>query len=94
MSTPQVINEVATAINEVISVIAGSVLKVLPVFVLMLMGLAVLDVFLGGLFEDDAKNQTPFLSDHSESEIQHSEIPLGSNVFDSNPKVYKGLPHA
>lgn len=72
MSYPQVINEVAGAINAVINVIAVSVIKVLPVLVVMLIGLAAIDVFVGALLESDAQKETPFLSDSHSAEIQLS----------------------
>ncbi len=74
MSYPQVISEVAGAINAVINVIAGSVLKVLPVLLVMLLGLAAIDVFVGTLLEGNARPETPFLS-----ESQQAEIKLSSN---------------
>jgi hypothetical protein len=75
MSYPQVINEVAGAINAVISVIASSVFKVLPVLLVLLMVMAAIDVFVGTLFEGEARTETPFVSGNPRAEIH-----LSSNV--------------
>lgn len=75
MSYPQVINEVAGAINAVISVIASSVFKVLPVLLVMLMVMAAIDVFVGTLFEGETHTETPFVSGNPPAEIH-----LSSNV--------------
>lgn len=70
MSYPTVINEVVSAINGVINVIALSVLKVLPVLVAMLLGLIAIDMVIGSMFGDDAQTESPFLSETSQAEIQ------------------------
>lgn len=81
MSYPQVVNEVASAINAVIHVIVVSVAKVLPVLAVMIIGLAAIDVFVGDVsevtafkgeaFKGDAQPE-PFLSDAHQAEIQLS----------------------
>ncbi|HSI27666.1 MAG: hypothetical protein ACAH05_08160 [Methylophilus sp.] len=70
MSYPAVINEVASAINGVINVIAWSVLKVLPVLVAMLIGLIAVDMVIGSMFDDESKKESPFLSETSQAEMQ------------------------
>lgn len=75
MSYPQVINEIAGAIHSVINVITGSVLKVLPVLMVIVIGLAAVDVFVGALFDGEVQTETPILSGSHPAEIQ-----LSSNV--------------
>ncbi len=70
MSYPAVINEVASAINGVINVIAWSVLKVLPVLVAVLIGLIAVDMVIGSMFDDESKKESPFLSETSQAEMQ------------------------
>jgi hypothetical protein len=70
MSYPAVINEVASAINGVINVIAWSVLKVLPVLVAMLIGLIAVDMMMESMFEDESQTGSPFLSETSQTDIQ------------------------
>ena len=72
MSYPQVINEVAGAINAVINVIAGSVLKVLPILLLILIGFASLDIFFGTLLEGKSQTERPFLTKNHPAEMQLS----------------------
>ena len=70
MSYPHVINEVASAVNSVINVIAWSVLKVLPVLVAMLIGLIAIDMLIGSVVESDTPTASPFLSSNSQADIQ------------------------
>ncbi|MGP1717055.1 MAG: hypothetical protein ACTS9Y_07745 [Methylophilus sp.] len=65
-----VINEVASAINGVINVIAWSVLKVLPVLIAILIGLIAIDMLIGSMFGNQTQTESPFLSETSQTEIQ------------------------
>lgn len=70
MSYPHVINEVASAVNSVINVIAWSVLKVLPVLVAMLIGLIAINMLIGSVVETEAPTGSPFLSETPQTDIQ------------------------
>ncbi len=86
MSYPHVVNEVASAINSVIVVIAWTVLKALPAILAMVIALSAFTIFIESMFESESQPAPGFLAQPAQTDLQMAtnDAIEGGNAINEN----------